>query len=182
MDETKNGQQKRMRQLRRGCCKVYSKSSYYLLNNFTLDIMDAEIQKEFDEDRRARFDFVFKYLLIWQAATVVLRTIPFLWGENMLRDTTYGIALWATLIFWAVCRKFYPEKVVYTLFVLAGLRQCIDALGFWSLMPESIHHQDAYTVQDNIYINLAYFGVINNASWKVTALVSPLAVVVPYFF
>jgi hypothetical protein len=98
-----------------------------------------------------------------------------------MRETNYGIPLWISLIYWVVCRKFYPYYAVYALFVLAGLWQTFDALGVWGLLPDAIHSQDPYTLQDNFYKMLALVVVINNASWKASVLVTPIAILLPYF-
>lgn len=123
---------------------AYQKSTYYLMNTFTLSIRDPAIQKTFNENRARKFEQLFYPMSLVVIGLVVVRLVLyFMKTKNEENQGEWGSIL-QTAIFlsWLViwksmtkcCKLWAPLCVYYPAVVYA----VVQNLQLRDLLPESL--------------------------------------------
>lgn len=166
-----------------GCLYAYDKRSHYLLNRYTLQIRDPEIEQELVRRRLERFESLkVPAILFFASGFFGFGILDFLNKTENLKALCYLLPYSISLVYWFVCSKLKPSWAPYYSYLVMLLLMLAVTLGFWDLLPSWLKVSRPDMEDDAVYFYLFYFSVFNYTSFFETLLVVPALFSVSYYF
>ena len=156
----------------------YSAKSHYLLNNFTLTIRDAVMQADFTRHRAEHFISLFWPLLALVTGSFVIMGIVELVKEEPDGRKLFGfVPMYATLMFWALCKKLNSRHAPLAIFIYIGT---VMAMSKFTCLLTEIAHKGGTTHDQKVLCLIMCFTGANFNSFLQTLVVLPL-IILPFY-
>jgi len=161
---------------------AYSDKTHNILNNFTLQISDPEIHKQYDQERFENLDALFWPMFVASLSFCLYRVIQFLTLGTQLIKLVYGSEILFTVVIWALLRCRLKRLAPFLTYLFLLWRCMSVNLQVRGILPDIITNSDLKTEEYRIYIAVVIAHCSNYNTFLQTVCISvPIVMISAYF-
>lgn len=162
---------------------AYTRNSHYLLNNYTLDIRDPEIRRNFEQIKINRFNSLFLPVTILCVLCLCVSALAKLTQPQIQHHFMYwqGEGVFFCFLWWLL-RKFKPGWAPILLVFYFLVDHVLYTLAFLKLATWYIPEEDLRLYATRLIYNIFILMLLNYNSFKLSIVLFPTIFMVPQYF